>query len=707
MYSCGTNDSIFGSSKSSKSRYIDTVLTSRINSFESELEQKSTLNSDPTENDLKLQEMLIKNEKLMTMTEKNKFNNKIKIKNSNKKYAFEKKLIIDQLASDLLNLKLVGKSDKEKNEKRYYLIHNLIPSVVMGLENLLKEICAVGLILVQDGFNELYDNSWPCLDDYHFYQNENVNIPRSYIKRDLNPIDYLAKYLMRHNPKYQNCNNAYAYSCNKIAESLKCKLDIDINDRLGAMKKNVQENRIIKEQILEIEKKRQKYIIDSVENMYINWNTLDYVGGKIPLKIIKQAIKNFVCEFNCSLTEKMTEIMQDVENNDKLLIKKIFVEYVCNFVLNYSPTIFEEFVNFMKKYSHMYQKYMNFKRVKQNLHLLFLDCDMATTGYLNRNRVINLLMLYCNVKTNKNKNVNLKDPTNWPIRDLENYIYDEIKSPYQDKTRSNVELKTKVKDNEFKANNNEPNDYKHNKNQNDSLTQEKSTLSSLSDKSSQSSHISKNSDGNNSEKNYKSDEITKNAKDFKIENNSIDIDIDKNKEDKEDNADENNKIDDNTRVNDNVIENQENVSNTEEPAKDEENNSNKRKSSKDSETSSTSVISSIKEPKEQVIDENNKQINKVESDSNSRKNSYESIKISDKNSTEIINDKTENNNVIPNLKNNNNSVSSSIKTTKSIMEPLTSDTNLKNKRNKNKKDKVKYNVSFDIDTEKVAENCNL
>lgn len=123
------------------------------------------------------------------------------------------KVPLELLARDWLN------EQRANLEMRSYLVENLLPSLVIGLEKLLTEVSTRGL------------------------SEEKEENP------DFNPLNYLAQHLMRNNPRYSNFAEAHPYcrTMRQVSEELK-KMAYSIDDnKLAQIKSDVKKRRMERE----------------------------------------------------------------------------------------------------------------------------------------------------------------------------------------------------------------------------------------------------------------------------------------------------------------------------------------------------------------------------------------------------------------------------------------------------------------------------
>ena len=102
---------------------------------------------------------------------------------------------------------------------RMYLIDNLMPTLILGVEKLLTEV----------GKRNLADSEGFC--------------------PDFNPINYLGQYLMRNNPKYSNFAEAspYAKGLLKVMDDLKREVFAVEDNKLAKLKADARKRRMERE----------------------------------------------------------------------------------------------------------------------------------------------------------------------------------------------------------------------------------------------------------------------------------------------------------------------------------------------------------------------------------------------------------------------------------------------------------------------------
>lgn len=133
---------------------------------------------------------------------------------------------------------------KASLEMRYYLVENLLPTLVVGLEKLLTEVTSRNLVATTEQ------------------------------QPDFNPVNFIAQYLMRNNPRYSNFAEAHPYckSMKQVAKELK-RLAYSVEEhKLAELKAKSMERcevrRIEEERRINMLNKRKELLRD---NIYSKW----------------------------------------------------------------------------------------------------------------------------------------------------------------------------------------------------------------------------------------------------------------------------------------------------------------------------------------------------------------------------------------------------------------------------------------------------
>lgn len=156
----------------------------------------------------------------------------------------------DVLAKDWLN------DNEITSEVRIYLLENLLPTLILGVEKLLNEVEK----------RDLADSEGFC--------------------PTFNPIDFLAQFLMRNNPRFSNFAEAspYAKGIRKVVEDLKKEIFSLEDNKLAKLKAEAKKRREAreKEEHKKILENRRRSI--AMEEQFPEW-TADW-NGILPLSVV-------------------------------------------------------------------------------------------------------------------------------------------------------------------------------------------------------------------------------------------------------------------------------------------------------------------------------------------------------------------------------------------------------------------------------------
>ena len=148
------------------------------------------------------------------------------------------------------------------SEVRVYLLENLMPTLILGVEKLLGEVEKKGLT-DSEGFCPTF-----------------------------NPINYLAQFLMRNNPRYSNFAEAspYAKGIRKVVDDLKREVFSLEDNKLAKLKaeaKKRREARDKEEHLKNMENRRRSIAVEEQFPEWTgNWN------GALPLSVVSETSIN-------------------------------------------------------------------------------------------------------------------------------------------------------------------------------------------------------------------------------------------------------------------------------------------------------------------------------------------------------------------------------------------------------------------------------
>lgn len=185
---------------------------------------------------------------------------------------------VARLITRTVPLDLLAKEWLDNNaltvDVRIYLVEKLLPTLILGIEKLLTEVSD----------RNLADSEGFC--------------------KDFNPINILAQYLMRNNPKYSNLleSSPYAKGMRKVIEDLKKEIYSTEENKLAKIKAQARKKREEREQIERMKDKEDRRRSYAIEEQFPEW-TSDWKGF-IPLAVVSK--KSHSTQFYYTLSKGCT-----------------------------------------------------------------------------------------------------------------------------------------------------------------------------------------------------------------------------------------------------------------------------------------------------------------------------------------------------------------------------------------------------------------
>ncbi|XP_018104285.1 EF-hand calcium-binding domain-containing protein 5 isoform X2 [Xenopus laevis] len=342
---------------------------------------------------LKLQQKTLENLKLQRAQEK-------KEKNSNPP---------DEQAKDWFS------QDKATVHTRAYLLDKLMPSILPGVEALLKEV---------EKRKVLEDNSIP-----------------------FDPILYLGEHLMRHNPDYVSDiqSNSYVQGLKEVLADLKEQVfDLEFN-RLGQLKEELREVQHQRAQIESIRSQVKHERREVLALQFQEW-TLD-VSRRIPLVLVQSALKSFSEVIaHVPLDEKAAyeEELDTVSTMEHMLNQEEFVEYVHPFICRFSTDLFQEFLQHLSQCADTFRETIRHDIWRQMFSDLFFACDPGKVGFLDRQRVLALLETFYEKIISETDEWQPRNPRQWPVVELDEMDPTDFWADFQEGVKSSEEQEGSV-----------------------------------------------------------------------------------------------------------------------------------------------------------------------------------------------------------------------------------------------------------------------
>ncbi|BHF59587.1 EF-hand calcium-binding domain-containing protein 5 [Sparganum proliferum] len=286
-------------------------------------------------------------------------------------------------------------------EVRAYLVENILPQLVLGLEFILKEADNRSLI-------------------------EKMEIDPNF-----NPINRLAEFLMRNSPKYSNFSNLtpYARGLNDVLEALKDELFFSSDSELARLKASAEKRRIdfekVKAQEREcLEKKRAK-ILPIFDKFLLDGD------DRVNAVAIQNAIRSFMqvalkLPAQIMPYERPIVDLKPVEETCETYLRSEFMLYVMEYAKPLSMAIFREFTHHLHRCAREYKESIN-RRIKLDVMTdVFISCDakavkddikcpcLRKPGYLSREKLYELFEGFAK-EADERLRKNLQSPSQWSI----------------------------------------------------------------------------------------------------------------------------------------------------------------------------------------------------------------------------------------------------------------------------------------------------
>ncbi|XP_021357900.1 EF-hand calcium-binding domain-containing protein 5-like isoform X2 [Mizuhopecten yessoensis] len=326
-------------------------------------------------------------EKLVVIRNEKKQNVRLS-KDDAKKVA--RKIPIEILAREWLN-------DNEATlEVRAYLVDKVLPTLILGVEKLLNEADSKGL--AEEG--EVAPN--------------------------FNPINFLAQYLMRNNPKYCNLSEAspYVRGLREVADDLKKQLFNIEDNRLARIKAEAKRRREERDRLELLKQQEKERRETAFMDQFSNWNVQP--DGRVELSIVQNALRSFV-EIAETFPEelqnaaKLSHALEPTDETGKSLTVKEFARYMGIFVEELSKEIFDEFMTHLSKCATSHRAAASREARRILLTNLFITCDHSGIGLLDRHRILSLFESYWDSLKEDIKR-NLRNPRRWPVAEVDEVV---------------------------------------------------------------------------------------------------------------------------------------------------------------------------------------------------------------------------------------------------------------------------------------------
>ncbi|XP_055862074.1 EF-hand calcium-binding domain-containing protein 5-like isoform X2 [Biomphalaria glabrata] len=303
--------------------------------------------------------------------------------------------IIRKIPVEVLAKEWLSKEDATV-DMRAYLVDHVLPTLILGVEKLLKVVDEKGLSATNR------------------YEPE------------FNPINYLAQYLMRNNPRFSNFSEAspYVRGLREVSEEIKQELFTFEDNRLARIKAEARRKRAERERVEQQQQEAKLKRMEQLLQHFQQWS-VPVTNNKVELAMVQNALISF-CEMAALWPKEMREAakfgkpLDPTDETGNMLSTEEFAQYLTPFVEELSMDIFEAFMIHMNKCAAIYRAAAE-KEVRRNmLTNLFLMCDHGRLGLLDRQRILELFEKFWDTTLqNKEFMGTLRNPRRFPVIEVE------------------------------------------------------------------------------------------------------------------------------------------------------------------------------------------------------------------------------------------------------------------------------------------------
>ncbi|XP_015277516.1 PREDICTED: EF-hand calcium-binding domain-containing protein 5 [Gekko japonicus] len=302
----------------------------------------------------------------------------------------EKKVLPDRLSREWFD------EEAMTLETRAYLLDKLLPTLVPGVEKLLKVAERKKVLEVETEEMEEQPSNF-------------------------DPINFLGEYLMRYNPSYaiSALPDPYVAGIKAVTEELKAKVPETTPNKLAQLKELVKEKRKQREQVEEIKNRVKAMRKKALAVQFREW-TLD-TSLQIPLAMAQSALKSFLDMHTLPTDTREGLYARSLETIETLEVKlneEEFAEYVFTYIKNLTSDMFQELLKHLFQCANDAREIIRHDMCRKTFLQLFLDCDCGKVGLLDRRRVLTLLESFYNNYSDLAKK-GFRNPRQWPVVELD------------------------------------------------------------------------------------------------------------------------------------------------------------------------------------------------------------------------------------------------------------------------------------------------